>query len=147
MDMARNMRIQMVVEQPGNEPYRVKYIPEENRFVRTENLSLGYARGFHGVYGWVKGYGQPPEPHRDVFMICEADHAAGAVLEGKVVGCFLRGDGDHKLVCIAPERPEEDLTQLPDRELAMLRDLYPRIGEGEGWFDRVQALALLENPV
>lgn len=141
------MRVQIVVEQPGNEPYRMKYIPEEDRFVRTENLGLGYARGFRGIYGWVKGYGQPPQPHRDVYMICEGDCAPGTVLDGKIVGCFLRGDGDHKLVCIAPERLEEDLAQLPDGDLIMLRNLYPRIDVGEGWFDRERAVALLEEPL
>lgn len=137
------MRVFIVVEQPGGEPNRMRFLPEENRFIKTEHLSLGYARGFRGVYGWVQGHGQPPRPHKDVFLITEEDCEPGSILEGKLVGCFLREDGDHKLVCIAPNRPEEDLEQLPGEELAMVKALYPRVGAAEGWFGEDRAIALL----
>lgn len=139
------MMIHIVVEQPANEKRRLKYLAEENRFVPTEHISLAYARGFRGVYGWVDGYGHPPDPHQDVFLLTSNEYQAGQLAAGKIVGCFIRNDGDNKIICIESVRSEEDLNQLPPDEIQMIRNLYPRISEGEGWFGAERALAMLND--
>lgn len=137
------MIVTIIVEQPAGEKFRMKYIPEQKIFVATEYISLSYDRGFKGIYGWVDGYGQPPDPHQDVFLITNNAYGLGQAVEGKIIGCFLRNDGDNKLVCIEPDRPEEDMGQLPEAEIRMLKAQYPRIDENEGWYGRKRAIALL----
>jgi hypothetical protein len=48
--------------------------------------------------------------------------------------------GDEIAICAA-----EDLAELTEKELLALKQLYPRIGEGEGWFGRETALDCYEH--
>ena len=96
-------KVWIVVEQPKNEPHRLRY-DRASGFKRTPHKSLLFARGFSGVYGWVGGLGTPPEPHLDVLLLTHQNHKAGDVLLGFVCGVFYRGDGDHKLVALEAER-------------------------------------------
>ena len=139
------MIVRIVVEQPVGEMYRMKYLPDENRFIATEHLSLGYIRGFKGVYGWIDGYGHPPKPHKDVFMLTNNIYTLGQIVDGKIIGCFIRNDGDNKVVCIEPHRDEADINELYEDEICMIKSLYPRIDENEGWFGKGKAISLLEE--
>lgn len=139
------MTATMIAEQPQNAKYRMKYIPEENRFVETKAISLGFARGVRGVYGWLDGYGRPPQPHLDAYLYTDRDYAPGQAADVKIIGCFIRADGDSKLVCIERERPENELFELPPKESEAIKRLYPHVGEGEGWFAREGALRLIQS--
>lgn len=139
------MTATMVVEQPQNSKYRMKYIPEENRFVETKAISLSFTRGYRGVCGWLDGYGRPPQPHLDAYLYTDRAYTQGQAVGVKVIGCFIRADGDSKLVCIEPERPENELFELPPEEVETIKRVYPRAGEGEGWFGRAMAVRLIHN--
>lgn len=139
------MTVTIIVEQPQNSKYRMKYIPEENRFIETKAISLGFARGIRGVYGWLDGYGRPPQPHLDAYLYTDRDYAPGQAAGAKVIGCFIRADGDSKLVCLEPERPENELLELPPEEAESIKRLYPRVGEGEGWFGRERAMRIIQG--
>jgi inorganic pyrophosphatase len=142
----------VVVEQPRDEPYRLVYDPQSQRFQRSEHRSLLYARGFSGVYGWIGGSGTPPEAHHDVILLTGQFLPAGAIVQGHVCGVFLRQDNDHKFIAVDDERrqnmPCADLACLDELSRQDLLRLYPRIGEGEGWFGAEIAFAhLLKKPL
>ncbi len=139
--------IRVIVEQPADEPLRLRYVPEDGAFVRTVERSLIHVRGFPGCYGWIAGTGEPPGPHWDV-LLCSADaHPAGAVVAATLCGVFVRADGDHKFVALdlnlAPNDAVADLAQLPGRWLHYLTALYPVVGPGEGWLNAEAAWALV----
>jgi len=144
------MLVKIVVEQLAGEKYRMRYIPEENRFVATDQLSLGYVRGLPDsgrFYGWIVGYGFPPHPHLDALMLTDHPYSLGEVVEAKIIGCFMRIDGDNKFLCIEPQRAEEDLSQLGADEMNALRILYPGKYAGEGWFGVEEAKKLFVKAI
>lgn len=63
----------------------------------------------------------------------------------KIVGCFVRKDGDNKLISILPERSETDYSELPEDEKDDLHRLYPRVYEGEGWYGVINAREIIDN--
>jgi hypothetical protein len=124
----------IIIEQTNDYPKRMKYNPETKTFFATEYDSLSYVRNFHHPYGWLKESGTPPEPHLDVILLSSAHYELGDELSIKIIGVFLRNDGDYKLVSVLPERPESDFSELPQSEKDDLHRLYPREDVGEGWF-------------
>lgn len=136
-DWNDDMIVRIVVEQPAGERFRMKY----------KNISLIHAKGFKGVYGWVDGYGHPPQPHKDVFLLTDTVYSIGQIVEGRIVGCFIRNDGDNKIICIEPNRFEVDIEQLRLDEVSMIKNLYPRVAESEGWFGKEKAISLLDNDI
>lgn len=96
-----------------------------------------------GIYGWVEGYGVPPKPHNDVIMITEDKLKLGETIEGKIIGAIIRNDGDHKLICIKPNRKEDDIAELSDNEMNMLLKLYTLKYRGDAWVGRNIAILLL----
>ena len=82
----------MIVEQLGSQEYRMWYEKERNVFVQTAHKSLGYARGFVGIYGWIVGSGTPPGKHLDVMAPTRNSYELGDVVPIRIVGCFKRSD-------------------------------------------------------
>ena len=142
-------KVWVVVEQPSQEPYRLKYDPVTGTFSRLTIISLTYERGFSGAYGWIGGLGIPPEPHFDVLLVTRQNPQPGDILEAYICGVFFRADNDHKFVALDPELKgsvvRADLDALDPETQAELKRLYPRIGENEGWFDAETACSFLRE--
>lgn len=143
----------VIVEQPRNEPYRWSYDPESGTFSPLQNKSLFYERGFtRGVYGWIGGSGTPPAPHHDVILLTKQYPTFGDILVGHICGVFLRQDDDHKFVAVDDEIQQSmqaiDLASLDEAYTQEILRLFPRIGEGEGWFGTEVAFSyLLKKPL
>lgn len=137
--------LHMIVEQTYKYPMRMKYHPETNTFTATEFKALQYERNFTKPYGWIKESGTPPCPHWDCILMTYKEFELGDEIEIKVIGVFKRADYDHKYVVVERIRDINDFSELSQDEREELSRLYPRIGEGEGWFGREQALYCMEN--
>lgn len=141
--------LDVVVEQPRDEPFRVQFIPETGQFVRTSRAALLHERGFAGCYGWIVGSGAPPGPHWDVYVCTERAHSPGDVVVAVLCGVFLRDDGDHKFVALGPDLAaagiEPDVERFPEPVLTNLRALYPRVSPTEGWRGAAFARALVRT--
>lgn len=124
----------MIVEQTCDYEYRMTYDPIQNKFEETSYKSLAYARHFQHPYGWIKESGTPPGRHLDVILLSSKKYNLGDEVAIKIVGCFVRNDGDNKLISIVSDRIENDLNELAQNELDDLKVLYPKVDEGEGWF-------------
>jgi inorganic pyrophosphatase len=135
----------IIIEQTKEYKKRIAYNPQTNTFSELEHDCLFLHRGFTHPYGWLKGSGTPPEEHLDVFLLSHETCSLGDELPIKIVGVFKRSDGDHKLIGISPERIETDFSQLPEQEKDDLHRLYPRVGDGEGWFGIKEANEVVEN--
>ncbi len=133
----------MVVEQTHRYPKRMEYLPETNTFVETQWQSLGNAKGVPYPYGWLQGYGAPPQRHLDVLLVSGEPCELGDAVPVKLIGVFVRRDGDNKLLALPLGRVETDYAQLSDGEKELLRRLYPGRYDGEGWFGRERAEAIL----
>lgn len=132
--------MKMVVEQTCKYPKRMIWNPEKGRFLESDQDSLMFVRGIRYPYGWIKESGTPPGPHCDGILVSQEAYALGDEVAVKLIGVFRRADGDHKYILVKADRKVEDLADLTEEELLELKRLYPRIGEGEGWFGKEQAL-------
>ncbi len=140
------MKYTMVVEQTSDYKNRVIYCPETNSFKETEWGYLGLARGCTFPYGWIKESGTPPNHHLDVILVSDEHYNLGDEISIKIIGVFKRNDDDDKYVAVKYERNIEDFEQLSEKDKNMLKALYPRIDEGEGWFGAEFANSLYNNP-
>lgn len=139
------MIVTMRIEQTPKEKMRMKYIPEKDCFIETEHTSLMYYRAFKGVYGWIEGCGVPPQKHLDIYAITQFAVSVGDRLDVRVIGCFLRADGDNKIIAIEQSRHIDDLQELCDEERRMVFGLYPMVGADEGWFGKDKAIELIRS--
>lgn len=137
--------LHMIVEQTAEYPMRMKYIPETNEFVPTDRKSLSAERGFSRPYGWIKESGTPPLPHWDCILMTENIYALGEEVEIKVIGVFQRSDRDHKYIAVESSKDISDISELSELEMEELHRLYPRVGEGEGWFGKDRAILCMET--
>ena len=137
--------LHMIIEQTRQYPNRMIYDPVSHSFSESEYRSLCDARGFTRPYGWIRESGTPPDPHWDCILMSDGEFELGDEVEIEVIGLFKRGDGDHKYVAVECRRPVSDLSELSADEMDALRRLYPRVGEGEGWFGREEALYCMEH--
>lgn len=128
--------LHMIIEQTYKYPMRMKYHPETGEFTETEYKSLQYERNFTKPYGWIKESGTPPFPHWDCILMTDKEYDLGDEVEIKVIGVFQRADFDHKYVVAEVAREIDDITELTEAERNELNKLYPRVGEGEGWFGK-----------
>lgn len=135
----------IVIEQTYEYKKRMEFDSSSNSFIETEVESLMYARDFHHPYGWIKESGAPPGAHMDVFLLSNKKYSLGDEVAINIVGCFMRNDGDHKLIAVLPERHETDFFQLPEEEQADMHRLYPRVSDGEGWYGADKARELIDN--
>ena len=146
MDIAMNNKFYYaIVEQRRNDKYRNKYDPEKGKFEITQYKSLLFERNLAGIYGWLDGYGFPPNRHLDVIVITNNEYELGNKIEIKIIGIFLRKDNDSKLIAIESSRPENDLMEIPINEQQMIKALYPVIDDGEGWFGKEIAYKNIEK--
>lgn len=145
--MAHDTIRHMIVEQTSEYPMRMKYVPETNTFIASEYRSLSHMRDVVDAYGWLVGCGTPPGHHLDIILSTTEPErfALGQSVPVRVVGVFLRNDGDHKLVGVEIDRPEQRFEDLPESERENLAKLYPRIDHGEGWFSVKRAEAVIED--
>ncbi len=127
------------IEQTFAYPKRMKYLPATDSFMEKDCDSLSYVRNVRQPYGWLVESGTPPCEHLDVIVMTDKEYRLGDTEPVRIIGVFLRGDGDHKLVGVPLNREMEDFSQLPDAEREDLRRLYPREDKGEGWFGREAA--------
>lgn len=131
--------LHMIVEQTYKYPMRMKYDPETKTFSPRNAGSLFYARNFTRPYGWIKESGTPPQPHWDCILMSDKEYELGDEAEIKLIGMLKRNDGDHKFIVVEAAREIDDYSELPDGEKEELCRLYPKIGDGEGWFGRQEA--------
>lgn len=134
-----------MVEQKRNDEFRNEYNQSTGKFSKTEFKSLLFQRGFTGIYGWIIGYGSPPEKHLDILTITQNDYELGSIIEIKIIGVFIRNDKDNKFIGIEINRTEKDFNDLPFEDRNMLMKLYPVIKNGEGWFGYTTAAKLLKE--
>lgn len=129
----------MIVEQTKQYAKRMKYQPETNTFYETDHYSRGYEKGIRFPYGWLKESGTPPQDHLDVVLLADIDCDLGDEIEIRVIGVFLRCDGDNKLLAVPPAYAAADLGDLSEEEKADLHRLYAGKYPGEGWCGRAEA--------
>ncbi|MBO2516589.1 MAG: hypothetical protein CW338_04815, partial [Clostridiales bacterium] len=96
------------IEQPGDVEKRLKYHPATDTFTEKDVVSLSYARGVPEAYGWIEESGTPPREHLDVIVMGDKHYVPGDREQVRIVGVYKRADGDHKLVGVTPDRPEQD---------------------------------------
>ena len=137
--------LHMIVEQTCKYPMRMIYNSETGKFTESEYKSLQYVRNFTKPYGWIKESGTPPMPHWDCILMSDKEYELGDEVEIKVIGVFKRLDFDHKYVVVEMERDIEDISELSIDEMEELGRLYPRVGEGEGWFGKDVAEFCMKN--
>ena len=135
----------MIIEQTKNYSKRVIYNPETNYFYESEFDSLLYKRNFFYPYGWIKDSGTPPDPHWDVILMSDNDFDLGQEVKIKIIGVFIRNDGDHKYLAVELDRNIDDYDELSENEKEALRNLYPNISDGEGWFGKEIAIDAMEK--
>lgn len=131
-----------VIEQTYEYKKRMLYEPDTKTFKESEYDSLHYVRGFQFPYGWIKESGTPPEPHWDVIVMSDYHFELGDEIPVKIVGVFVRNDGDHKFVAVEEQRDLNELDQLSLEEINALHQLYSRVKPGEGWFGKSRAMEL-----
>ncbi len=125
-----------VIEQLRYDEYRQVYNPDDNTFSSSKYKSLLFERGFIGHYGWIKDTGCPPNKHLDILILTDKDYKRGDIIKVKIVGVFVRNDGDHKVLGIETNRVESNFAELPEKEKENLKQIYPNIGKNEGWFGK-----------
>ena len=135
----------IIIEQTKEFKNRMEYDETNKIFYESEYGSLMNARGVTFPYGWIDESGNPPNSHLDVFLVSKEDYKLGEKVEIKIVGCFMRADGDNKLVGVLPQRTENDLFELPENEFSELKKLYPVINENEGWVGKDIAEKVINN--
>lgn len=136
----------IIIEQTKAYKKRLKYNPTNHTFVETDFDSLMYIRNFPYPYGWIKETGSPPQSHLDVFLISDEDYELGVEKAIKLIGVFIRDDGDHKLISVLEENKKvKDLSDLTIDELNKLHNLYPEVSKNEGWYGKEKAEIIVDN--
>lgn len=133
----------IIIEQTHEYKNRMEFDPIKNTFYESRFESLAHARKFPYPYGWIKESGTPPGSHLDVILLSSEKYNLGDEVAVKIVGVFMRNDGDNKLIAILPERIETDFVELPKSEKSELNRLYPRVDEGEGWYSATRAREIM----
>ena len=137
--------LHMIIEQTSKYPMRMIYDSKTNSFITSEHQSLAYVRGFLKPYGWIKESGTPPHEHWDCILMTENEYELGDEVSIKVIGLFKRSDYDHKYIVVEYNRDINDYMELTYSEKEELNRLYPRVGEGEGWFGKQEAEYCMKN--
>lgn len=135
----------IIIEQTNEYKNRMEFDPIKYTFNETEYESLAYRRNFPHPYGWIKESGTPPKSHLDVILLSSVKYKLGDEIAIKIIGCFMRKDGDNKLIGILPERLETDFHELPEHEKSDLNRLYPCVSDGEGWYGVEMASEIIDK--
>ena len=138
------MLINAVVEIIPGESKRLVFVEDLNEFV-IEDFDHIFMNDSFGkyFYGWIDGYGTPPNNHWDVIVITRSEVNYGELIEGKLIGVFFRCDGDHKFIAIDADRSESNITQLKDEEISMVLSKYSGKFSGDSWLGYEDAASLL----
>ncbi len=136
---------QICIEQLRTDEYRQIYNEEDHSFKSSKYKNLLFARGFKGHYGWIIGTGNPPHRHLDILFLTDQNYKKGDIVSVKIVGAFFRKDKDHKIVGIEISRTEDDLDRLKEKELENLKQIYPTLYDGEGWFGKQVAEKIVKE--
>ena len=131
--------LHMIIEQTHKYPFRMVYDPEKNSFSASGFRSLLYERHFTKPYGWIKESGTPPGVHWDCILMSDGEFDLGDEIEVKVIGVFKRADLDHKFLVVESSRNTDDYGDLSVEEKEELKNLYPRVRDGEGWYGKETA--------
>ncbi len=135
------------IEQTPDCPKRMRYYPATDSFREKDMPDVPDALRFPYPTGWLTESGTPPCEHLDVIVLTAAHCVLGACIPVRVIGVFLRRDGDHKLAAVPAEAAVSDLAALPaeqraarlgadrtraragvcNREMAALGGLRPRL--------------------
>lgn len=134
------------IEQTNDYQRRMKYIPETDSFVEKDCDSLHYVRNVYQYpYGWMTESGTPPQDHLDVMILTRDHFELGDVAKVRIIGVFIRNDGDHKLMSVLTKRNITEFDELTDEEKDNLYRLYPYVFEGEGWFGAERAKQVIKE--
>ena len=131
------------IEQTFKYKKRMRYLPATDSFEEKDVPSRAAERDFVYPSGWLKESGTPPCEHLDVIVMTEKPCRLGDEFSVRVVGVFVRSDGDCKLAAVETDRDVSDLSELPDNEREALERLYRPLFKGEGWFGKEQAEAVI----
>lgn len=136
-----------IIEQTYAYPKRMKYIAASDSFIEKDSFSLSYVRNVKQPYGWLRESGTPPCNHLDVILMTDKEFSLGEEVKVKIIGVFFRGDGDHKLVGVLPDRDVEDFSELSESEKEDMHRFYPREDKnmGEGWYGRKKAEEVIQD--
>ncbi len=133
------------IEQLRTDEYRQIYNEATHTFESSEYKNLLFERCFSGHYGWIVGTGNPPHRHLDILFLTDKNYNKGDIVSVKIIGVFLRNDKDHKIVGIETSRIEDDFHMLSKEERENLKNIYPLIHKGEGWFGRQTAEKIINE--
>lgn len=73
------------------------------------------------------------------------EYDLGNEVKIKIIGVFMRNDGDHKFIAVEENRDINDFNELSKNEIDALTKLFPNVGVGEGWFGKEIAIQTYEN--
>lgn len=133
------------IEQTFAYPKRMKYIAKTDSFIEKDSDSLSYVRNVHQPYGWLVESGTPPCEHLDVIVMTDKVYALGDTERVRIIGVFLRNDGDNKLVAVPLDRDIDDFSMLNECEIEDMHRLYPGKYKGEGWFGKEAAEQVIND--
>lgn len=133
------------IEQTFAYPKRMKYIAKTDSFIEKGSDSLSYVRNVHQPYGWLVESGTPPCEHLDVIVMTDKVYALGDTERVRIIGVFLRNDGDNKLVAVPLDRDIDDFSMLNECEKEDMHRLYPGKYKGEGWFGKEAAEQVIND--
>lgn len=92
------------IEQTFKYKKRMRYLPATDSFEEKDVLSLAAERDFKYPSGWLKESGTPPCEHLDVIVMTDRPCELGDEIAVRVIGAFVRRDGDCKLVAVEEGR-------------------------------------------
>ncbi len=133
------------IEQTFAYPKRMKYIPKMDSFIEKDCDSLSYVRNVRQPSGWLVESGTPPCDHLDVIVMTDKEYALGDTEKVRIIGVFLRNDGDNKLAAVPLDRDIDDFSMLSDSEKEDMHRLYPGKYKGEGWFGKEAAMQVIND--
>ncbi|MBF6600501.1 MAG: deoxyribonuclease V [Dehalococcoidia bacterium] len=130
--------LEMVVEQRAGERGRWEWLSDEQRVVYRHDLEPMLTH-----YGCSAEIICPGDDELfDIMLIDRRLRERGERLQVRVVDVLERGDGDHKLLAVAADRPEEPLADLRERIYAWY------VGQGKPvteWKGEAGALAVIDE--
>lgn len=133
------------IEQTFAYPKRMKYISKTDSFIEKDCDSLSYVRNVRQPSGWLVESGTPPCDHLDVIVMTDKEYALGDTEKVRIIGVFLRNDGDNKLAAVPLDRDIDDFSMLSDTEKEDMHRLYPGMYKGEGWFGKESAMQVVND--
>lgn len=127
--MLRDVVVEII---PGN-PCRLIYSEGDYNLHCIDEIIM--PRVFSGFYGWVIGYGAPPDNHVCGLFLTDKPHDYGEHIQGQVIGAIQCKESTI-IVFIDPERTETSIDGLKPFERKMLEDFSPC----DQWLSKAKAI-------